>query len=244
MSEKRQAKGIKWPWLIISPKEYRCWQSTGKGSYKREQNSLKHTNKSNLLKLICIRGSGPLSKNTDVESSNPVEPYAVYQEKSHSAGNALARGSRKIESEIRLLGQRTSNDNEGMPWKTGRAEKPNLQCTRASLGHVVLYSWAAKHFSAAFCKSQMHHLLIVSNFQGREVEGHSRSGKQGMSSRFSDELSFWMKQWLPDAQSVTCFVAYITISLRSGWVRTLHNSPKQPQGCPPVPAESQNPRII
>lgn len=109
MSVKRQAKGIKWPWLIISPKEYLCWQSTGKESYKREQNSLKHTNKSNLLKLICIRGCGPLSKNTNVDSSNPNKPYVVYQEKSFSAGNALAGSSRKIESEIWLLGQRTSN---------------------------------------------------------------------------------------------------------------------------------------
>lgn len=87
-------------------------------------------------------------------------------------------------------------------------------------------------FSAEFCKSQVHHLLIVSSFQGREGKGHSRSGKQvGMSSRFSAELSFWMKQWLPHTQRVTWFVSHITISLGSGGVGRHQSSPRAAPLC-------------
>lgn len=113
------------------------------------------------------------------------------------------------------------HDNWGMLWKPGRAGK--LCVHEPPLAMWFLYSWAAKHFSVAFCKPQIHHLIIVSSFQGREGEGHSRRGKQvGMTSRFFDELSFWRKEWLPHTHThthrVTCFfVPCITISLRSGW---------------------------
>lgn len=205
MSVKRQAKGIKWPWLIISPKEYLCWQSTGKGSYKREQNSLKHTNKSNLLKLICIRGCGPLSKNTNVDSSNPNKPYVVYQEKSFSAGNALAGSSRKIESEIWLLGQRTSNPSACllMPQQL-RHDLKAWESWETIFSVCMSPPWPCGFIflSCTFFSGVLHDpdpsLAHCQPFPGWRGRRTLQKGKQvGMSSRFSDELSFGMKQRLP-----------------------------------------------
>lgn len=138
-------------------------------------------------------------------------------------------------SEIWLLGQRKrqykcvpahATTAEALPQSLTAAEKPTF-CVNVSSLAIYVYIREI-HFSARFCKSQIHHLHITNYFQGRELEGLllcsnvNCKGQWVMPARFSDEFpSEWSSQF--------------------PWTQTVWGHNASHQSCPPMPTVGLHP---